>query len=266
MLLDIRHLTVDFETGTQRVRAVNDVSLAIERGEAVGLVGESGSGKTTLGLAISRLLPEPPARIRAGEIEFEGQDLLRCPQDALYRVRGGRIAYVFQEPSASLNPVMTVGRQLVEMVQLHTPLRGAAARRRAVDLLDRVGIPAPGERLQSFPHELSGGMKQRVMIAMAIAAGPRLVVADEPTTALDVTLERQIVGLLQRLQQELGLSLLIISHNIHLVKRLANRMAVMWEGRIVEDGPTAQVLANPRHDYTKRLLAAQPHVAALDES
>ena len=266
MLLEIRNLTIDFETPGQHVRAVNDVSLAIGKGEAVGLVGESGSGKTTLGLAISRLLPEPPARIQAGRIEFEGQDLLRCPADALYRVRGGRIAYVFQEPSTSLNPVMTVGRQLVEMVQLHTPLRGAAARQRAVDLLDRVGIPAPGERLQSFPHELSGGMKQRVMIAMAIAAGPKLVVADEPTTALDVTLERQIVGLLQRLQQELGLSLLIISHNIHLVKRLAGRMAVMWEGRIVEEGPTTQVLTTPRHDYTKRLLAAQPRVAALDES
>ena len=265
MLLEIQNLTVEFETSAQRVRAVDDVSLAIGPGEVVGLVGESGSGKTTLGLAITRLLPEPPARIRAGEVRFGGQDLLRLSRHELYHVRGGRIAYVFQEPSSSLNPVMTVGRQLLEMLELHTPARGNAAWQRAVELLAHVGIPAPEERLTSYPHELSGGMKQRVMIAMAIASGPTLLVADEPTTALDVTLERQIVVLLKRLQRELGLSLLLISHSIHLVTQLSDRIAVMWQGKLVEEGATNQVLNRPQHDYTRRLLDAQPRVAALGE-
>jgi len=260
MLLEIRNLTVEFETTRQRVRAVDGVSLSIGEGQVVGLVGESGSGKTTLGLTITRLVPQPPAAIRCGEVRFEGNDLLRVSPDELFLVRGGRIAYIFQEPSTSLNPVMTIGRQLVEMVELHTQHRGAAARQDAVELLGRVGLPAPAQRLASYPHELSGGMKQRVMIAMAIASKPSLIVADEPTTALDVTLERQIIALLKRLQRELGLSVLVISHSIHLVKQLADRLAVMWQGRIVEEGPTAQILSQPSHDYTKRLLAAQPKV------
>lgn len=264
MLLEIRNLTVEFETAQQRVRAVDGVSLAIGPGQVVGLVGESGSGKTTLGLALTRLIPEPPAVIRSGEIRFNERDLLRVPYEELVQVRGGAIAYVFQEPATSLNPVMTVGRQLIETVEWHTSHRSQAARRRAIELLAQVGIPAPEERLSSYPHELSGGMKQRVMIAMAIASGPKLLIADEPTTALDVTLERQIIALLRRLQQELGLSLLLISHSIHLVRQLADRIAVMWQGRLVEEGPVAQVLSRPRHDYTKRLLAAQPRIAALE--
>jgi len=265
MLLDIRNLTVEFQTAGQAVRAVDGVSLAIGKGEVVGLVGESGSGKTTLGLAITRLLPEPPARVTGGEVLFEDKNLLQVPREELFRVRGGRIAYVFQEPSTSLNPVMTVGRQLVEMVELHTGRRGQAAQQEAVALLGRVGLPAPVERLHSYPHELSGGMKQRVMIAMAIASRPQLLIADEPTTALDVTLERQIVLLLQRLQRELSLSLLVISHDIHLVKRLAQRIGVMWRGKLVEEGPADQVLTAPRHAYTQQLLAAQPKVAALEQ-
>ena len=264
MLLEIKNLTIDFETGETPVRAVHDVSLAIDAGEVVGLVGESGSGKTTLGLAVTRLVPEPPAVVRGGQILLEGKDLLRVPQNELYRIRGGTISYVFQEPSTSLNPVMTVGAQLLETIALHTPQRGAAAAARAIELLKLVSIPAPQERLRSYPHELSGGMKQRVMIAMAIASGPKLLIADEPTTALDVTLERQIVALLQRLQRELHLSILVISHSIHLVKRLANRIAVMQGGRLVEVGPVSQVLARPQHDYTRHLLAAQPKVAALE--
>ncbi|MBI3319335.1 MAG: ABC transporter ATP-binding protein [Candidatus Omnitrophica bacterium] len=261
MLLEIRKLSVDFETRAECVMAVRDVSLSLAPGEAVGLVGESGSGKTTLGLAITRLLSSPPAVIRTGEIWFDGQDLLRLPIPQLSRIRGGQIAYVFQEPSTSLNPVMTVGRQLIEMLEWHTALRGHAARQRAVELLAHVGIPAPAERLGSFPHELSGGMKQRVMIAMAIASTPKILVADEPTTALDVTLERQIILLLKRLQRELALSLLVISHNIHLLKQVSDRLVVMWQGSLVEEGPTAEVLAHPRHAYTQRLLAAQPKVA-----
>ena len=263
MLLEIRKLSVDFETKAERVTAVREASLSLAPGEAVGLVGESGSGTTTLGLAITRLLAHPPAVIRAGEVQFQGQDLLRLTTSQLCRIRGGQIAYIFQEPSTSLNPVLTVGRQLMEMLQLHTALRGAAARQRAMDLLAHVGIPAPAERLGSFPHELSGGMKQRVMIAMAIASTPKLLVADEPTTALDVTLERQIVVLLKRLQRELALSLLVISHNIHLLKQLSDRLVVMWQGTLVEEGPTAQVIAHPRHAYTQRLLAAQPTVSYL---
>ena len=263
MLLEIKNLTVEFETRTQLVRAVDSVSLSLDQGRTLGLVGESGSGKTTLGLAITRLLPSPPAVIRSGSAQFLGQELLALPEHALQRVRGGQISYVFQEPSTSLNPVMTVASQLVEAIELHTPLRADAARRRASELLRRVGIPAADERLNSYPHELSGGMKQRVMIAMAIASGPKLLIADEPTTALDVTLERQIVLLLKALQSELGLSLLVISHSIPLVAQLAHEVAVMWQGRIVERGTTAQILASPKHDYTKQLLAAQPRVSAL---
>ena len=264
MLLEIKNLTVDFETGERPVRAVDGVSLSIEAGEVVGLVGESGSGKTTLGLAVTRLLPEPTAVIREGSIHFGGRDLLRVSTDQLYTVRGGEIAYIFQEPSTSLNPVMTIGRQLVEMLELHTETRGAAARQQAIALLGHVGIPAAAERLMNYPHELSGGMKQRVMIAMAIASGPKLLIADEPTTALDVTIERQIIALLKQLQREMGLSILVISHNIHLVTQLADRIAVMRQGKLVEIGPTQRVLAAPQHDYTKHLLAAQPKVTVLE--
>lgn len=263
MLLEIKHLTIEFETGEKPVRAVDDVSLSIEAGETVGLVGESGSGKTTLGLAITRLVPEPPAVVHGGEIRFGGHDLLRARREELYRIRGGQIAYIFQEPSTSLNPVMTVGEQLIEMLELHTPHRGSTAAGEAASLLKQVGIPAPETRLKSYPHELSGGMKQRVMIAMAIASKPKLLIADEPTTALDVTLERQIIALLQRLQRELNLSVLVISHNIHLVKQLSGRIAVMQHGKLVEVGATEQVLKSPRHEYTQHLLAAQPRVAAL---
>jgi len=263
MSLDVRHLTVEFALRRQQVCAVRDVSLTIAEGEVMGLVGESGSGKTTLGLAVTRLLPQPPARIRTGQVLFGGRDLLGLTPHELCGVRGGQIAYVFQEPSTSLNPVMTIGRQLMEMLELHKVAQGAAARRRTVDLLAHVGIPAPEERLHSYPHELSGGMKQRVMIAMAIASRPKLLIADEPTTALDVTLERQIIILLKRLQRELGLSLLVISHSILLVQQLANRMAVMWQGMVVEVGDTEEVLNHPRHEYTKRLLAAQPRITVL---
>ncbi|MBI3324470.1 MAG: ABC transporter ATP-binding protein [Candidatus Omnitrophica bacterium] len=260
MLLEIENLTVEFETRTQRVRAVDGVSLTIEPGRTVGLVGESGSGKTTLGLAITRLLPMPPAAVRSGAIRVLGRELLSLPESELRRVRGGVVSYVFQEPSTSLNPVMTIGAQLVEALELHTPLRGSRARERAVEWLARVGIPAPAERLASYPHELSGGMKQRVMIAMAVACGPRLLVADEPTTALDVTLERQIVVLLNGLQAELGLSLLVISHSIPLVRQLAQDVAVMWRGKIVERGSTEAIIARARHEYTQRLIAAVPKV------
>ncbi len=262
-MLDIQHLTIEFATRTERVCAVNDVSLSIGAGEMLGLVGESGSGKTTLGLAVTRLLPEPPAIIRQGAVHFQGRDLLQQPLRTLHRVRGGDIAYVFQEPATSLNPVLTVGRQLVEMLELHTAQRGRAAQQAAMGLLQRVGIPAAEARLRSYPHELSGGTKQRIMIAMAIASQPRLLIADEPTTALDVTLERQIVALLKQLQRDFSLSMLVISHNIHLIRQLADRLAVMWQGQIVEVGPAQRVLQQPQHDYTKHLLAAQPRVAGL---
>jgi len=260
MLLQIRDLTVEFATAGQWVRAVDGVSLALEVGQTLGLVGESGSGKTTLGLALARLLQEPPALIRAGRVLFEGQDVLQMPRASLERLRGRRITYVFQEPSTSLNPVLTIGQQLVEMLERHTDRRGAAARQRAMELLEDVGLPAAKERLPAYPHELSGGMKQRVMIAMAIASHPSLVVADEPTTALDVTIERQIVQLLRRLVAQLGLSLLIISHNIRLVEQLAGRIAVMRQGRIVEEGETGRVLSAPQHAYTRQLLAAEPRI------
>ena len=266
MLLDIRNLTVEFQSAQQAVRAVDNVSLGIAPGEVVGLVGESGSGKTTLGLAITRLLAEPPAIFRAGSIHFKEQNLLSLPSENLTSIRGGQIAYVFQEPATSLNPVMTIGHQLIEALELHTVWRGLAAEKQATELLTHVGIPSPKERLHAYPHELSGGMKQRVMIAMAVASRPKLLIADEPTTALDVTLERQIITLLKRLRLELGLSLLVISHSIHLVKQLSDRIAVMWQGKLVVIGSTQQVSIQPHHDYTKRLLAAQPRIPALEVS
>ena len=266
MLLEIRDLTIDFVSADRSTRAVDGCSLQLEAGQTVGIVGESGSGKTTLGLAITRLLPQPPAVIRNGSVRFGDRDLLQLAEPELRRVRGRDITYVFQEPSTALNPVMTIGRQLIEVLELHSNLHGEPARARTVELLTTVGIPSPAERLSSFPHELSGGMKQRVMIAMAVAAKPKLLIADEPTTALDVTLERQIVLLLKRLQAELGLSLLMISHNIHLVRRMADTMVVMWQGRIVESGPTERILKSPAHPYTRQLLDAQPRIPALESA
>jgi ABC-type dipeptide/oligopeptide/nickel transport system ATPase component len=264
MKLEIKNLKVDYETANGIISALRDVSISIDSGEILGIVGESGSGKSTLGLSIGRLLPEPAARVMGGEILYDSQDLLKIPNWMLRKLRGGDISYVFQEPASSLNPVMTVGAQIIESIQLHTLLRREKARERAIHLCEQVEISDPARRLGSYPHELSGGMKQRVMLAMALAGGPKLIIADEPTTALDVTIEKQIVLLLKKLQIEMSLSMLLISHNIHLVKQLASRLVIMRNGEIAEEGRTSEVLSNPKHDYTNSLISAMPKVKALE--
>jgi peptide/nickel transport system ATP-binding protein len=257
-LLEVRGLTTAFDTTDGTGYAVNGVSFAIGRGETVALVGESGCGKSVTGLSILRLLPSPPARIVAGEIMFEGRDLLKLPAEEMRGMRGRDIAMIFQEPMTSLNPVFTVGFQIVEAIRAHEAASAAGARRRAIELLDLVRIPDPRRRIDEFPHRLSGGMRQRVMIAMALACRPRLLIADEPTTALDVTIQAQILDLLRGLQRELGMALLIITHNLGVVAETALRVVVMYAGRIVEEGPTRQILKSPRHPYTRGLLGAIP--------
>ena len=256
-LLDVDGLTVSYTGHGERVVAVDDAHLSLESGEILAVVGESGSGKSSLALAITRLLPSPPARISARAIRFQGADLLHTSEETLRAIRGGKIAYVFQDPATSLNPVLTIGEQLREMIERHTDRRGRDADALAVDWLSRVGIPSPEARLGAYPHEFSGGMQQRVMLAMAMAAQPALLVADEPTTALDVTIQLQLLRLLRDLQRRLGLSLLLISHHLTVVERLAHRVAIMERGKIVEYGPVHQVLREPAHPYTKALLACR---------
>lgn len=235
------------------MRAVDRVSFTIEPGEIVALVGESGCGKSSVALALTRLLPMPPASV-SGRVMMGETNLLQASEEALRAIRGGTIAYVFQEPATSLNPVLTIGEQLVETIELHTASRGKAARRLGIDWLQRVGISSAEERLGAYPHEFSGGMQQRVMIAMALAARPALLVADEPTTALDVTIQVQILRLLRDLQRTLNLSVLLISHDLTVVERIAHRVGVLAAGRLVELGPVAQVLRHPAHPHTKELL------------
>ena len=269
-LLEVDDLKVHFMTGgppasrhggkawraSPPARAVDGVSLEIGRGETVALVGESGCGKSVTALALARLAPSPPAVIAGGSIRFEGQDVLAMSDADLRRLRGARIAYVFQEPGASLNPVFRVGWQIAEALRLHR--QGTSDGEEVIRLLGLVGMSDPERARRAYPHELSGGMQQRVMIAMALACRPALLVADEPTTALDVTIQAQIMNLLVSLQNELGMAMLLITHNLGLAAGAAGRVYVMYAGRIVETGPTRQVLLNPRHPYTRGLLAAVP--------
>ena len=259
-LLDVSNLSVSYGRGRERVTAVDRVSVSLEPGETLAIVGESGSGKSSLALALTRLLPAPPADVRADRILFEGSDLLQMPQEQLRAIRGGRIAYVFQDPSTSLNPVLTIGAQLREAVVQHTPYRSMRANAQAVEWLERVGMPSAHDRLGAYPHEFSGGMQQRVMIAMAIATKPALLIADEPTTALDVTIQVQILRLIRDLTRQLHLSTLLISHDLTVVERIAQRVAIMSAGRIVELGPVAEVFTRPSHPYTKELLACRSSV------
>jgi microcin C transport system ATP-binding protein len=251
-LLSIRDLNIRFASSD----AVRHVSFDIAPGETVALVGESGSGKSVTALSILKLLP--PSAALWGDVTFEGQNLLAASDAELRAVRGNDISMIFQEPMTSLNPVHTIGRQIGEVLAIHKGMRANAARARTIELLDQVGIPDPAGRLASYPHQLSGGQRQRVMIAMALANEPKLLVADEPTTALDVTVQAQILLLLKQLQQRLGMAMLFITHDLGIVKRIADRVCVMTNGEIVEAGPVAQVFDNPQHAYTKRLLAAQP--------
>jgi microcin C transport system ATP-binding protein len=257
-LLEVRDLSVEFTSDNRKTLAVDSVSFDIKRGETVALVGESGSGKSVTAHSILRLLPESQARYRQGCVQYDGHDLLKLPERALQKIRGNRVAMIFQEPMTSLNPLHSVGKQIVEVLSLHRGLRDKEAIERATELLDMVGIREPGQRLRSFPHELSGGQRQRVMIAMALANEPELLIADEPTTALDVTVQQTILELLKALQAQLGMSLLLISHDLNLVRRIANQVCVMKQGRMVEQGSVDEVFATPKHPYTQELLAAEP--------
>jgi oligopeptide/dipeptide ABC transporter ATP-binding protein len=244
------------------VRAVDDVSWDVAEGETVALVGESGCGKSVSALSIMRLVAPPAGRIVGGEILFKGRDLLKLSDEAMRRVRGREIAMIFQEPMTSLNPVLSVGRQLTEGLEIHLGMSAAAARARAVELLGMVGIPDPAGRLGQYPHQFSGGMRQRMMIAMAIACDPALILADEPTTALDVTIQAQILELMKSLSRRLGVALLMITHNLGVVARYADRVNVMYAGKIIERGTARELYANPRHPYTLGLLRSVPR---LDE-
>ena len=257
-LLSVEDLSVAFAQGGHETLAVDHVSFAIAPGETLALVGESGSGKSVSALSILKLLQYPPASHPSGRILFEGRDLLAASEDELRAVRGNDITMVFQEPMTSLNPLHTIARQIGEILALHKGLAGEAARARTLELLELVGIRNAGERLDAFPHQLSGGQRQRVMIAMALANEPKLLIADEPTTALDVTVQAQILKLLKDLQARLGMAMLFITHDLGIVRRFADRVCVMLKGKIVEQGPVGQVFADPTHDYTRRLLAAEP--------
>jgi oligopeptide/dipeptide ABC transporter ATP-binding protein len=259
-LLDVRTLHTEFRTGAGVVPAVDGISYTVERGETVAIVGESGSGKTAGALSILRLIPDPPGRITRGEILFAGRDLLRLSDDEIRQVRGADIGMIFQEPMTSLNPVLTIGRQITETIEQHRGADRAASQKRAVELLSMVGIADPARRLKQYPHQLSGGMRQRVMIAIALACDPKLIIADEPTTALDVTIQAQILELMKQLTHRLDVALIIITHNLGVVARYANRVNVMYAGRIVESGPAAEVYHNPRHPYTMALLRSVPRL------
>ena len=257
-LLDIRDLSVDFVQGGQSTLAVDRVSFTIGKGEAVALVGESGSGKSVTALSVMQLLPYPAARHPSGEILFKGKDLMGLPHSELRHVRGNMISMIFQEPMTSLNPLHTVERQIGEILDIHKGLSPEAARARTLELLDQVGIRDPESRLLSYPHQLSGGQRQRVMIAMALANEPDLLIADEPTTALDVTVQAQILKLLKELQRDLGMAMLLITHDLGIVRKFAERVCVMTEGKIVEQGESTRIFGTPEHAYTKHLLAAEP--------
>ena len=261
-LLEVRDLKTHFFTADGVVKAVDGVSWDVQEGETVALVGESGCGKTMTALSILRLVPQPAGRIVGGQVLFAGRDLLTLDDEAMRRVRGKEIAMVFQEPMTSLNPVLTIGRQLTEPLEIHLGLTPAAAHDRAIELLGLVGIPDPVRRLAQYPHQFSGGMRQRIMVAMALSCNPSLVLADEPTTALDVTIQAQVLELLQDLSRRFGVALVLITHNLGVVARYAHRVNVMYAGRIVEQGPAGALYRAPRHPYTLGLLRSVPR---LDE-
>jgi len=260
-LLDVRHLRVEFPTRRGTLVALDDVSFEIAPGEILGVVGESGAGKSLTGAAIIGLL-DPPGRIAAGEIRFDGRRIDALPYEEMRKVRGRSIGAIFQDPLTSLDPLYTIGQQLVETIRTHLPVNAAEARRRAVRLLQETGIPAAEERLEQYPHQFSGGMRQRVVIALALAGEPRLIVADEPTTALDVSIQAQIISLLKRLCKEHGAAVMLVTHDMGVIAETCDRVAVMYAGRIVEIGPVGSVIHAPAHPYTTGLMGSIP---AMDE-
>jgi len=256
-LLQVRNLRVEFNTRRGTLTAIDDVSFDIAQGEVLGVVGESGAGKSLTGTAIIGLL-EPPGRIAGGEILLEGERIDNLPAEAMRKIRGRRIGAIFQDPLTSLNPLYTVGRQIVETIQTHLPMSNDEARKRAIALLAEVGIPAPERRIDHYPHQFSGGMRQRVVIALALCANPKLIIADEPTTALDVSIQAQIITLLKKLCRENGTAVMLVTHDMGVIAETADRVAVMYAGRIVEIGPVQDVIHDPQHPYTAGLMASIP--------
>jgi oligopeptide transport system ATP-binding protein len=259
-LLEVNNLKTQFFTQDGVVHAVNGISYTVDKGETVAIVGESGSGKSVGVMSLIRLIPQPPGKIVDGEVLFDGQDLIKMSEEELREIRGNRIAMIFQDPMTSLNPVLTIGRQITEALELHLHMNKEQARRRAVQLLEMVGIPGAESRLEDYPHQFSGGMRQRVMIAMGLSCDPQLLIADEPTTALDVTIQAQIVDLVRRLQEELGMAIIWITHDLGVVAGMAKRVLVMYAGFIVEESDVNSVYAQPRHPYTLGLLRSIPRL------
>ena len=260
LLLDVKDLHTYFRTDEGVVKAVSGVDFAIKKGETVGLVGESGCGKSVTSLSIMRLIPEPQGFIPRGEIRFENQDLLKLKEAQMRRVRGNDISMIFQEPMTSLNPVHRIGRQIGEVLRLHLGLSSRAAKEKVVGLLAQVGIPDPGQRYQDYPFQLSGGMRQRVVIAMALACQPKLIIADEPTTALDVTIQAQILRLMSRLQKEVGSSILMITHDLGVIAETVQKVAVMYAGKVIEQAGTGIIFSDAKHPYTRGLLDSIPEM------
>jgi oligopeptide transport system ATP-binding protein len=261
-LLEVQDLKLYFKVKAGKVRAVDGVSFAIQHGEKVGVVGESGCGKSVTALSIMRLIPQPPGEYAGGSVLFEDKDLLDVPESAMRKIRGGQIGMIFQDPMTCLNPTMTVGKQIAEGLRIHLNLSGDQAQKRAISLLEQVGIPDASRRINSYPHQFSGGMRQRVMIAIALACNPKLLIADEPTTALDVTVQAQILELISGIASEFGTAVMIITHDLGVVAGMTDRVVVMYAGKVVETAPTGELYANPRHPYTLGLLASVPR---LDE-
>ncbi len=259
-LIEVRNLQTQFFTQDGIVHAVNGINYDVAERETVAIVGESGSGKSVGVMSLIRLIPEPPGKIVNGEVNFDGQDLLQLNEEELRQIRGNRIAMIFQDPMTSLNPVLTIGRQITEALELHLNMNREESRARAIELLELVGIPDAGARLDDYPHQFSGGMRQRVMIAMGLSCNPQLLIADEPTTALDVTIQAQIVDLVTRLQSELGMAIIWITHDLGVVAGLADRVLVMYAGFIVEEGPVDVIYGQPRHPYTLGLLRSIPRL------
>ena len=259
-LLEVKDLQTHFFTMDGVVKAVDGVTYDIEEGETLGLVGESGCGKSVSALSLMRLIPDPPGKIVGGEVILDGQDILKMDMDEMRHIRGAKVSMVFQEPMTSLNPVLTIERQLTETLQLHMGMSKAESRAEGVNLLARVGIPDPESRIKQYPHQFSGGMRQRVMIAIALSCSPKLIIADEPTTALDVTIQAQILELMKALTNEFGVALIVITHNLGVVARYADRVNIMYAGRIIERGSAKEIYSNPRHPYTVGLLRSVPRL------
>ncbi len=261
-LVEIRNLRTHFYTEDGVVPAVDGVSLYIKRGETLGVVGESGCGKSVTSLSIMRLIPNPPGKIVGGEILFNGENLLKKPEAEMRKIRGNEVSMIFQEPMTSLNPVFTVGDQIAEAIQLHQGLHYKAALAKAVEMLRLVGIPEPQKRIHNYPHQMSGGMRQRIMIAMALSCNPKLLIADEPTTALDVTIQAQILELMKKLKKELGMAIMLITHDLGVVAEMCERVVVMYAGKVVEESDVVSLFKDPLHPYTEGLLQSVPR---LDE-